>query len=114
MDMQKTGDFIHAARKKLNMSQRALGEYLRVTDKAVSKWERGVACPDIEILKNMSLLFGCSISDIINGSTPVLEAQCASLHDSKLSDGKRSVIPAPPGVDGLFEIADRHHRPPSA
>ena len=39
MDMQKTGDFIHAARKKLNMSQRALGEYLRVTDKAVSKWE---------------------------------------------------------------------------
>ena len=43
MDMQKTGDFIHAARKKLNMSQRALGEYLRVTDKAVSKWERGVS-----------------------------------------------------------------------
>ena len=87
MDMQKTGDFIHAARKKLNMSQRALGEYLRVTDKAVSKWERGVACPDIEILKNMSVLFGCSISDIINSNTQVLKSQCASFSDNTASDG---------------------------
>ena len=101
MDMQKTGDFIHAARKKLNMSQRALGEYLMVTDKAVSKWERGYACPDIEILKNMSVLFGCSISDILNGSTAVLTAQCASLHDSKLSDSKLSdsTAAAPDGAE---------------
>ena len=87
MNMQKTGEFIHAARKKLNLSQRALGDYLMVTDKAVSKWERGLACPDIEILKNMSLLFGCSISDIINSNIQVLTAQCASLSDNTAADG---------------------------
>lgn len=67
MNMQKTGAFIQAARKRLNLSQQALGEYLSVTDKAVSKWERGLACPDIENLKNMALLFRCSISDIVDG-----------------------------------------------
>jgi len=42
MNMQKTGAFIQTARKKLKLSQKALGEYLSVTDKAISKWERGV------------------------------------------------------------------------
>ena len=40
MDMLKIGKFISQERKKLNISQRALGEYLYVTDKAISKWER--------------------------------------------------------------------------
>ena len=53
MDMQKTGTFIQASRRRLNLSQKALGEYLSVTDKAVSKWERGLSCPDIENLKNI-------------------------------------------------------------
>ena len=81
MNMIKTGQFIQSARKRLNMSQRELGEHLMVTDKAVSKWERGYACPDIETLKNMSLLFHCSISDIINGDRQVLEVQCLHLSD---------------------------------
>lgn len=68
MDMQKVGNFIQKVRKELNMSQDALGEYLFVTGKAVSKWERGLACPDIENLKKMSLLFNCEISEIINGA----------------------------------------------
>ena len=70
MNMQKTGTFIQASRRRLNLSQQALGEYLDVTDKAVSKWERGLACPDIENLKNMAVLFHCSISDIVNGDQP--------------------------------------------
>lgn len=70
MNMQKTGTFIQEARKRLNLSQQALGDYLSVTDKAVSKWERGLACPDIENLKNMAVLFRCSISDIVDGSRP--------------------------------------------
>lgn len=70
MNMQKTGAFIQAARKRLNLSQQALGEYLSVTDKAVSKWERGLACPDIENLKNMAQLFQCSIADIVSGFQP--------------------------------------------
>ena len=67
VNMQKIGAFIQASRRRLNLSQQALGNYLSVTDKAVSKWERGLACPDIENLKNMAVLFHCSISDIISG-----------------------------------------------
>lgn len=88
MDMQKIGAFIQKERKQLKMSQSALGEYLMVTDKAVSKWERGLACPDIDILKHMALLFHCSISDIVNGSRTVLNSQCfnASATDEVISD----------------------------
>ena len=68
MNMQKAGAFIQKSRQLLNMSQRELGEYLCVTDKAVSKWERGIACPDIENLKNMALLFNCKVSEIIEGA----------------------------------------------
>ena len=41
MDLQKTGKFIQEMGNKANMSQKELGLYLSVTDKAVSKWERG-------------------------------------------------------------------------
>ena len=41
MDLKKTGKFIQEMRNKANMSQKELGQYLSVTDKAVSKWERG-------------------------------------------------------------------------
>ena len=89
MDMQKTGDFIHAARKKLNMSQRALGEYLRVTDKAVSKWERGESIPDILGLKKIADLFGVSVDFILTGGSQVLHYRgkftVAQIHEGILS-----------------------------
>lgn len=43
MDAMKTGRFIASKRKERNMSQREQAEYLHITDKAVSKWERGVS-----------------------------------------------------------------------
>ena len=63
----KTGMFIKKARERLKLTQRELGEKFSVTDKAVSKWERGLAYPDVEILKEMAILFGCSMKDILNG-----------------------------------------------
>jgi len=67
VNMKKTGEFIANERKAIGMSQRALGDYLFVTDKAISKWERGLSCPDTENLKSIALLFNCSISEILNG-----------------------------------------------
>lgn len=43
MEIQKMGKFIRKMREQAGMSQKELGEYLFVTDKAVSKWERGVS-----------------------------------------------------------------------
>lgn len=69
MNIQKSGVFVQKNRKALNLSQKELGEKLSVTDKAVSKWERGLACPDINTLKNMAFLFNCSVSEIIEGES---------------------------------------------
>lgn len=85
MNVQKIGDFIQTCRKNLELSQQALGDYLAVTDKAVSKWERGLACPDIENLKNMALLFKCTVSDIINGS--VIDSSNFSFLDVDMPTG---------------------------
>ena len=43
LDKQKTGEFIAERRRALGLTQRALAERLSVSDKAVSKWERGVS-----------------------------------------------------------------------
>lgn len=43
MDKEKTGALIAAARKEKNMTQRELAKALHVSDRAVSKWERGVS-----------------------------------------------------------------------
>ena len=68
MNSRKTGMFIKKERERLKLTQRELGEKFSVTDKAVSKWERGLAYPDVETLKEMAILFGCSMKDILNGA----------------------------------------------
>ena len=82
MDLQKTGEFIKNMRGKLKLSQNALGERLSVTGKAVSKWERGLACPDVEVLKGLSLLFNCGITDILNGELSSAGSQCFTQEES--------------------------------
>ena len=54
MDAIKTGSFIAKKRKERNMSQRELADYLHITDKAISKWERGLSFPDITVLIPLS------------------------------------------------------------
>ena len=50
MDYNHMGDLISSVRKSKNMTQKELADLLHVTDKAVSKWERGISCPDIGTL----------------------------------------------------------------
>ena len=66
MDNQKFGRFIRDLRKKANMTQKELGEKLNVTDKAVSKWERGLGFPDITILNSLAEIFGITASELLN------------------------------------------------
>lgn len=65
MDTQKIGRFIADARKKKKLTQTELGEYLNVTDKAVSKWECGKCLPDSWIHPIASGVLGiCIISNM--------------------------------------------------
>ncbi|MBQ3409152.1 MAG: helix-turn-helix domain-containing protein [Clostridia bacterium] len=66
MDNQKFGKFIKEQRQNLGLTQKDLGEKLNVTDKAVSKWERGLSFPDITIIKPLAEIFGISTSELLN------------------------------------------------
>ena len=69
MDAQKTGNFIAEKRKEKNMSQKELAEYLHITDKAISKWERGLSFPDITILIPLSEVLNVSLYDLLTGGS---------------------------------------------
>lgn len=70
-DIKKIGVFIQQLRKEQNMTQKELALQLNITDKAVSKWERGLSCPDISLLIPLSELLGASTSELLNGERTV-------------------------------------------
>lgn len=67
MDSMKTGMIISDARKKLKMTQKDLADKLFVSDKAVSKWERGLCFPDISVLIPLTETLNISLYDLLRG-----------------------------------------------
>lgn len=67
MDSRKIGQFIAEERKQKQLTQKDLAEKVGVTDKAVSKWERGLSCPDISLLAPLSEMLDVTISELLNG-----------------------------------------------
>ena len=64
--MKKTlGTLIAELRKQHGMTQLELAEKMGVTDKAVSKWERDLSCPDINSLPNLAEILGVSVEDLM-------------------------------------------------
>lgn len=75
MDNEKFGKFISEIRKERGMTQAELAERLNVTNKAVSKWERGVGFPDIKLLEPLAEALEVSIVEIMKSERIVLEPQ---------------------------------------
>ena len=67
MDCKKTGELIKKLRIEKKMTQKDLAEKLNITDRAISKWERGLGAPDISLLKEISEILGVSINEILVG-----------------------------------------------
>lgn len=65
MDNNKIGKYIASLRKEKNLTQQQLGDKLFVTDKAVSKWERGLSLPDITILEKLAEVLNTDIYSIL-------------------------------------------------
>ena len=66
--MEKTefGAFVAENRRKLGLTQKALADRLHVTDKAVSKWERGLSYPDVTLLEPLAAVFGMDVSALVS------------------------------------------------
>lgn len=65
MDNEKFGKFISELRKEKNMTQKELAEKLNLTDKAISKWERGLSFPDITVWELLAQVLGISLVELI-------------------------------------------------
>lgn len=67
MDKQKTGELIKNARIKKGYTQVELGDLLGVTNKAISRWEKGDSFPNIGVIEELSRILDIRIQDIVIG-----------------------------------------------
>lgn len=67
MDLVKIGKYIASKRRQLGMTQRQLAEKLGMSDKSVSKWERGVCLPDVSVYSDLCQILGISLNEFLAG-----------------------------------------------
>ena len=68
MDHVKTGQMIRTLRTQKGLTQSALAEAVGVGNKAVSKWERGLGCPDVSLLPELSRVLGVGLEALLSGT----------------------------------------------
>ncbi len=67
IDMDRFGRFLAEGRREKGITQKHLAQELGVTDKAVSKWERGRSLPDVALLLPLSEALGVSVTELLRG-----------------------------------------------
>ena len=75
MDQIKIGKFIAECRKEKKLTQAQLAERLGITDKAVSKWERGLSLPDSSIMLELCTLLDITVNELLSGEEISMENQ---------------------------------------
>lgn len=84
MDQVKIGKFIAQRRKLAKLTQIQLAEKLSITDRAVSKWERGLALPDSSIMLELCDILGISVNDLLSGEVVTMEHYNKELENNLL------------------------------
>ena len=83
MDQEKVGGILKTLRKDKGMTQLELALCFNGTDRAVSKWERGLGCPDISLLTRLSEIFSVDIGSIIDGDMDENEKRSGNMKKTK-------------------------------
>ena len=73
MNQIKIGKFIAECRKRQGLTQIQLAEKLNITDKAVSKWERGMAMPDSSIMLELCDILDITVNELLSGEKIIME-----------------------------------------
>ena len=66
MSNKSIGEMISSLRKGKGMTQNDLAEKMNVTDKAVSKWERNLSCPDVNSIPKLAEILGTTVEELLN------------------------------------------------
>ncbi len=69
MSNKTLGEMISSLRKEKNMTQNDLAKMMNVTDKAVSKWERNLSCPDVNSIPKLAEVLSISVEELLNAQT---------------------------------------------
>ncbi len=102
MDSSKIGSLILKLRKEKGLTQKQLAEQMNLSDRTISKWERGQGCPDISLLQHLSSLLGVNIEHILDGELTTNDFVggnmkkstyfvCSSCHNIVLSTGNATI-----------------------
>lgn len=67
MQNMKVGNIIRTLRLERNMTQKELADKMNISDKTVSKWERGLGCPDVSLISEISDLLGVDTQSLLIG-----------------------------------------------
>ena len=73
MDCENIGKLIYTLRKQKALTQKQLEDLMNISDKAISKWERGQGCPDVSLLPELSQLLGVNIEGLLAGEIALNE-----------------------------------------
>ena len=92
MDLVKIGLYIAGKRKALGLTQRQVAEALGMSDKSVSKWERGVCLPDVSVYAELCSILGITLNEFLAGEDLGAENVVRKSEENLIgmaSDGKR-------------------------
>lgn len=67
LDCKKVGILIHGLRAEKKLTQKQLADAMNISDKTISKWERGLGCPDVSLLHELSDVLNVNIEKILLG-----------------------------------------------
>lgn len=67
MNQERIGKYIRDCRKEQGFTQEYIAEKLEISDRAVSKWERGINMPDASLMLNLSKLLGITVNELLSG-----------------------------------------------
>lgn len=83
MDSIKTGNLIRNIRQEKRMTQKELADKLNVSDKTISKWERGQGCPDIASINCLAEVLGVNVTEILSGEAFINDNDSGNLKKMK-------------------------------
>ena len=88
MDLKKIGKFIAENRKKAGFSQESLAEELDLSNRSISKWERGICLPETSKMPELCKLFNITINDLFSGEIVDMKENNKKLEENLLALAK--------------------------
>jgi DNA-binding XRE family transcriptional regulator len=83
MDCNKVGKLISGLRREKCLTQKQLADTMNISDRTISKWERGLGCPDISLLQELSKVLGVNIEKILSGDLEPKDADRGNMKRMK-------------------------------